>query len=39
VKILVAEFKRQEPGVAPDGKRMEQAYYTVRFDFGLKPAA
>jgi hydroxyquinol 1,2-dioxygenase len=36
---LVAEFKRQEPGVAPDGKRMQQPYYTVRFDFGLKPAA
>ncbi len=35
---LVAEFKRQEPGVAPDGKRMQQPYYTVRFDFGLKPA-
>ncbi len=35
---LVAEFKRQEPGVAPDGKRMDRPYYTIRFDFGLKPA-
>jgi hydroxyquinol 1,2-dioxygenase len=36
---LVAEFKRHDPGVAPDGKRIERAFYTVSFDFGLKPAA
>ena len=35
---LVADFKQQQPGVAPDGKRMDRAYYTVRYDFGLKPA-
>jgi hydroxyquinol 1,2-dioxygenase len=35
---LVAEFARHDPGVAPDGKRMDRPYYTVRYDFGLKPA-
>jgi hydroxyquinol 1,2-dioxygenase len=35
---LVAEFKRHDPGVAPDGKRVERPFYTVSFDFGLKPA-
>src|SRR5262245_49794427 len=35
---LVAEFARHEPGVAPDGKRLDRPYYTVRYDFGLKPA-
>jgi hydroxyquinol 1,2-dioxygenase len=34
---LVAEFKRQQPGLAPDGKRMDRPYYTVGYDFGLKP--
>jgi hydroxyquinol 1,2-dioxygenase len=32
---LVAKFVRHEPGVAPDGKRMERAFYTVEHDFGL----
>jgi hydroxyquinol 1,2-dioxygenase len=35
---LVANFARHEPGVAPDGKRMGVPYYTVGYDFGLKPA-
>lgn len=35
---LVANFARQAPGVAPDGKRMDVPYYTVAYDFGLKPA-
>ena len=35
---LITEFARHEPGVAPDGKRMDRSYYTVRYDFGLKPA-
>jgi len=35
---LVAQFARQEPGVAPDGKRMNQPYYTVQYDFGLAPS-
>ena len=32
---LVVEFKRNEAGTAPDGKRMDVPYYTVRYDFGL----
>jgi hydroxyquinol 1,2-dioxygenase len=35
---LVVNFARHEPGTAPDGKRMEQPYYTVEYDFGLVPA-
>jgi hydroxyquinol 1,2-dioxygenase len=35
---LVANFVRHEPGVGPDGKRMDRPYYTVGYDFGLKPA-
>ncbi len=35
---LVASFVRHEPGVGPDGKRMDRPYYTVGYDFGLKPA-
>jgi hydroxyquinol 1,2-dioxygenase len=35
---LVANFARQPAGVAPDGKRMDVPYYTVAYDFGLKPA-
>ena len=34
---LVVDFVRHEPGVAPDGTRMERAYYTVQYDFGLMP--
>jgi len=35
---LVVTFARHEPGTAPDGRRMEQPYYTVKYDFGLVPA-
>jgi hydroxyquinol 1,2-dioxygenase len=35
---LVAEFARHDPGVAPDGRRMDRPYYTVGYDFGLRPA-
>ncbi|HTS54947.1 MAG TPA: intradiol ring-cleavage dioxygenase [Burkholderiales bacterium] len=35
---LVANFARHDPGMAPDGKRMDRPYYTVAYDFGLKPA-
>jgi hypothetical protein len=31
-------FARNEPGTGPDGKRMDQPYYTVKYDFGLVPA-
>jgi hydroxyquinol 1,2-dioxygenase len=34
---LVVPFRRHDPGVAPDGKRMQRAYYTVEYDFGLVP--
>jgi hydroxyquinol 1,2-dioxygenase len=34
---LVAPFVRHESGVAPDGKRMDRPYYTVRYEFGLLP--
>jgi hydroxyquinol 1,2-dioxygenase len=34
---LVVDFARHGPGTAPDGKRMERAYYTVKYDFGLAP--
>ncbi|HWQ39926.1 MAG TPA: intradiol ring-cleavage dioxygenase [Burkholderiales bacterium] len=34
---LVVPFVRHEPGVAPDGRRMDRTYYTVSYDFGLAP--
>jgi hydroxyquinol 1,2-dioxygenase len=34
---LVVPFVRHDPGVAPDGRRVDRAYYTVRYDFGLAP--
>jgi len=36
---LVAQFDRHEPGTAPDGSKIETAYYTCRYDFRLRPAA
>jgi hydroxyquinol 1,2-dioxygenase len=35
---LVAQFKRHDPGTAPDGKRMDKPYYAVQYDFGLVPS-
>ena len=35
---LVASFARQQPGIAPDGRRTDKPYYTVQYDFGLIPA-
>jgi len=35
---LVAQFERHPPGAAPDGKRMEVPFYTVNYDFRLRPA-
>jgi hydroxyquinol 1,2-dioxygenase len=32
---LITLFERHEPGVAPDGKRMETPFYTARYDFTL----
>ena len=35
---LVAQFDRHPPGVGPDGSRVETAFYTVNYDFRLRPA-
>ncbi|MBX5459845.1 MAG: intradiol ring-cleavage dioxygenase [Steroidobacteraceae bacterium] len=34
---LVARFDRHEPGVAPTGERMTTPFYTVEYDFRLRP--
>lgn len=34
---LISDWVRHEPGVAPDGTTMTQAFYTLHFDFVLKP--
>jgi hydroxyquinol 1,2-dioxygenase len=36
---LVAQFDRHLPGVAPNGERMDVPYYTVNYDFRLRPAS
>ncbi len=36
---LVAQFDRHAPGVGPDGERMDTPFYTVNYDFRLRPAA
>jgi len=35
---LVAQFDRHAPGVGPNGERMETPFYTVNYDFRLRPA-
>jgi hydroxyquinol 1,2-dioxygenase len=35
---LLAEWQRHEPGVAPDGTKMEIPFYTLEYDFVLNPA-
>ena len=35
---LVAQFDRHPPGIGPYGERMETPYYTVSYDFRLRPA-
>jgi hydroxyquinol 1,2-dioxygenase len=35
---LVAEFKRHPPGLAPDGEQLDTPFYTVSYDFRLRPA-
>jgi hydroxyquinol 1,2-dioxygenase len=35
---LVAQFDRHPPGAGPDGERMEVPFYTVNYDFRLRPA-
>jgi hydroxyquinol 1,2-dioxygenase len=36
---LVAQFERHAPGVGPGGERMDTPFYTVEYDFRLRPAA
>ena len=36
---LVAQFDRHPPGVGPNGERMDTPYYTVSYDFRLRPRA
>jgi hydroxyquinol 1,2-dioxygenase len=35
---LVAQFDRHPPGTGPDGERMDVPFYTVNYDFRLRPA-
>ena len=35
---LITTFERHEPGTAPDGRELEQPYYTMSYDFVLAPA-
>ena len=36
---LVAQFDRHPPGTGPGGVRVDVPYYTVDYDFRLRPAA
>lgn len=36
---LVARFHRHAPGVGPHGERIDVPFYTVEYDFRLRPAA
>jgi hydroxyquinol 1,2-dioxygenase len=36
---LIREFEQRPAGVAPDGRRMEQGYCHLHYDFSLKPEA
>jgi hydroxyquinol 1,2-dioxygenase len=35
---LVVQFKRHPPGPGPDGERLHTPFYTVSYDFRLRPA-
>jgi hydroxyquinol 1,2-dioxygenase len=35
---LVAQFERHPPGTGPDGERVDVPFYTVNYDFRLRPA-
>jgi hydroxyquinol 1,2-dioxygenase len=35
---LVVQFNRHPPGIGPQGERMDTAFYTVNYDFRLRPA-
>jgi hydroxyquinol 1,2-dioxygenase len=34
---LVAQFERHPPGIGPNGERIDTPYYTVNYDFRLRP--
>ena len=34
---LIVDYERHEPGIAPDGRRFAEPYYTVRYVFRLAP--
>jgi hydroxyquinol 1,2-dioxygenase len=34
---LVAQFNQHPPGVGPNGERMDTLFYTVNYDFRLRP--
>ena len=34
---LITPFERHEPGIAPDGRRVDTAFSTMRYDFTLAP--
>ena len=36
---LVVQFKRHPPGAGPDGERLDTPFYSVDYDFRLRPAA
>jgi hydroxyquinol 1,2-dioxygenase len=36
---LVAQFERHPPGIGPDGERLDTPFYTVGYDFRLRPVA
>jgi hydroxyquinol 1,2-dioxygenase len=35
---LIREYKHCDPGIAPDGRLMDQPYAHLHYDFGLKSA-
>ncbi|HET9106951.1 MAG TPA: dioxygenase [Steroidobacteraceae bacterium] len=34
---LIVDYERHEPGIAPDGRRLQKPYYTVGYAFRLAP--
>jgi hydroxyquinol 1,2-dioxygenase len=35
---LITHFERHEPGTAPDGRQLDEPYYSMSYDFVLAPA-
>jgi hydroxyquinol 1,2-dioxygenase len=36
---LIVPFEKHAPGTAPDGRRLDRAWHSARYDFALAPAA